>query len=101
MHTVGQKDKELLMKLDTEGLTPVQVRILKNLHSLIATVLTAEEESEYFETSAELLKKTADLIKHSQFALQFKSMDYGEQAVEFAIDTLNEDLEDNKINFDN
>lgn len=100
MHTQGQKEKEITMKLNTEGLTPVQVRILKSLHSLMANVLTAEEEAEYFETSAELLKKTAELIKHSQFALQNKNMDYGDQAVEFAVDTLNENGEDTS-SFDN
>lgn len=100
MHTLGQKEKQIMMKLDTEGLTPVQVRILKSLHSLMANVLTAEDEAEYFETSAELLKKTADLIKHSQFALQNKNMDYGDQAVEFAVDTLNENVEDSN-SFDN
>jgi hypothetical protein len=100
MHTLGQKEKELLMKLDTEGLSPVQVRILKSLHCLIANVLTSEDEAEYFETSAELVKKTAELIKHSQFALQNKNMDYGDQAVEFAVDTLNEENDD-PTNFDN
>lgn len=101
MQTQGQKDKELTMKLDTEGLTPAQVRILKTIHSLMANVLTAEDEAEYFETSAELMKKTSELIKNSQFALQNKNMEYGNQAVEFAVDTLNENLEESKQNFDN
>lgn len=98
MHT--QNQKELTMKLDTEGLSTAQVRIIKNLHSLIANVLTTDDESEYFEMSAVLLKKTAELIKHSQFAVENKNMTYGEQAVEFAIDTLNEEIQD-KVNFDN
>lgn len=98
MHAHNQK--ELTMKLDTETLTPAQVKILKSMHSLIANVLTTDDESEYFETSAELLKKATELIKHSQFATENKNMSYGEQAVEYAVDTLNEGIQD-KMNFDN
>lgn len=101
MQGLGQKEKELLMKLNTEGLTAAQVRILKSLHNLMANVLTSEDESEYFEASAELMKKTAELIKHSQFALHNKEMSYGDQAVEFAVDTLNETMEDDKSILDN
>jgi len=88
------------MKLDTEGLSTAQVKILKNLHSLIANVLTTDDEGEYFEMSAELLKKTSELIKHSNFAVENKNISYGEQAVEFAVDSLNEEIQD-KVNFDN
>ena len=98
MHT--QNQKELTMKLDTEGLSTAQVKILKQLHSLIANVLTTDDEGEYFEMSAELLKKTSELIKHSNFAVENKNISYGEQAVEFAVDSLNEEIQD-KVNFDN
>jgi hypothetical protein len=101
MQGLSQKDKELLMKMNTEGLTSAQVRILRSLHSLMATVLTSEDESEYFESSAELVKKAAELIKHSNFCLHHTQMAYGEQAVEFAVDTLAETLEDGKSDFDN
>lgn len=98
MHT--QNQKEQTMKLDTEGLSTAQVKILKQLHSLIANVLTTDDEGEYFEMSAELLKKTSELIKHSNFAVENKNISYGEQAVEFAVDSLNEEIQD-KVNFDN
>ncbi len=55
-----------------------------------------------FFASSDLLKKTAELIKASQFALDNQKMNYGEQAVEFAIDSLSEALEDDDLkNFDN
>jgi len=100
MQSLSKKQMELILKMDTEGMSPVQVRLVKSIHSLLAHVLSSEEESEYFETSAELMKKTADLIKQSAFATTNKNMSYGDQAVEFAVDTLNESLEENKQNFD-
>ncbi len=65
-------------------------------------VLTSDEESEYFDMSAELMRKVAETIKHSDFANKNKDMSYGTQAVEFAVDFLNESLDQNKIhNIDN
>ena len=101
MDRVAQNDKELLMKFNTEELSPTQARLLKTIHSLLATVVTSEDESEYFEASAGLLKKAAELIKQSNFAIENKSMSYGEQAVEFAVDSLNETMESSHSNIDN
>lgn len=100
MQSLSKKEMELVLKMDTQGMSPAQVRLVKSIHSLLAHVLSSEEESEYFETSAELMKKTAELIKHSAFAVTNTNMSYGDQAVEFAVDTLNESLEENKPNFD-
>jgi hypothetical protein len=94
MQAHEQKNKELHLKLDLEGLNPSQVRVLKSIHSLLAGVVTAEDEAEYFQMSAELMKKTAELIKQSNFALEHKSIAYGDQALEFSVDTLNESMEE-------
>lgn len=102
MQSLSKKEMELILKMDTETMSPTQIRLVKSIHALLANVLSSEEEGEYFETSAELMKKTAELIKHSSFATSHKNMSYGEQAVEFAVDTLNESLDENKIqNLDN
>lgn len=102
MESLTKKEKELLLKMDTEGLTSTQVRLVKSIHTLLANVLTSEEEGEYFENSAELMKKAAELIKHSNFAVNHKAMSYGDQAVEFSVDNLNECMDENKIqNLDN
>jgi hypothetical protein len=102
MQSLSQKEKELLIKLNIEDLTPTQVRLIKSVNSLLANVIISDEEAEYFEMSAELMKKTAELIKHSTFANQNKDMSYGEQAVEFAVDYLNESMDEKKIqNIDN
>jgi uncharacterized protein YaaN involved in tellurite resistance len=91
-------NKELTIKLNVEEMTPTQIRLIKNITSLLSSVLSSDEESEYFELSSELLKKTAEIIKHSDFANMNKNMSYGDQAVEFAVDFLNETLDQNKMN---
>ena len=101
MHALT-KEKQLTLNLETEGLSSTQVRLVKSVHSLLAHVLASDEEAEYFEASAELLRKTAELIKHANFAVEHKNMSYGDQAVEFAVDFLNESLDENKVhNIDN
>lgn len=102
MQGLTHKEKELLMKIETEGLSTTQVRLVKSIHALLANILVTDEESEYFETSAALLKKTAELIKLANFSQENKNMSYGDQAVEFAVDTLNESIEEAKLStFDN
>ncbi|MGE3609094.1 MAG: hypothetical protein AB7I27_05865 [Bacteriovoracaceae bacterium] len=102
MHKLEHKEKELHIKLSVEDLTPTQIRLIKSMTALMAHALTAEDESEYFETSSQLLKKAAELIKHANFAEHNKKICYGEQAVEFAVDFLNESLIENKLhNIDN
>jgi hypothetical protein len=102
MQGLNHKEKELLMKIETEGLSATQVRLVKNIHALLANVLSSDEEGEYFEASADLLQKTAELIKHANFSVENTQMSYGDQAVEFAVDSLNESLEESKLTkFDN
>lgn len=102
MHAIAPKTKDLTMKMNTEELTATQIRLVKSIHSLLANVLVADEEGEYFEASAELMKKTAELIKHASFATENKNIAYGDQAIEYAVDTLSEEIDDHKIrNIDN
>jgi hypothetical protein len=102
MHDLKPEMKELILKLDVESLTPTQVRLIKSVTGLLTHVLAADEESEYFEMSSELMKKVAEAIKHADFANNNRKMNYGNQAVEFAIDFINESLDQNKIhNLDN
>jgi hypothetical protein len=102
MHNLRTDKKEINLKINAEDLTPTQVRLIKTVTSLLTHVLTADEENEYFETSAELMKKVAETIKHADFANKNKELPYGIQAVEFAVDFLNESIDQNKIhNLDN
>lgn len=97
MQGLTHKETELTLKLNTEGMTPSQVRLIKTVHALLCNVLTTEEESEYFECSAELFQKAAEIVKHAQFAESKKDMNYGEQAVEYSLDNLSETIEGNGI----
>jgi hypothetical protein len=102
MNNLRNNEKELNIKLNTEELSPTQVRLLKSINSLLIHVMTADEEAEYFESSAELIRKTAEAVKHASFSEKNKKMDYGTQAVEYAMDFLNETLEENNLrNIDN
>jgi hypothetical protein len=102
MHNLSLKPEQIVLKVDTEGLSPVQVRLIKTIHSLMANVLATDEEDEYFQTSAALMQKTAEMIKHASFAVENGNIDYGTQAVEFAVDSLNESIDEDKIqNLDN
>jgi hypothetical protein len=102
MESLAKNNNELFLKMETEGLSSTQIRLIKNIHSLLAAVVTSEEEGEYFEASAELVKKAAELIKNSHFPINHKNISYGDQAIEFAVDSVNESMNENKMNnFDN
>lgn len=102
MHHLSKPEQELLIKLNIEDMSPTQVRLLKSITTLLSTVVSADEEGEYFDTSSELFKKVAELVKHAQFADKNRNINYGEQAVEYSIDNLNETLASNGVhNMDN
>ncbi len=84
---------DLVFKVDTRDMSPAQVRLLKQIQTLLIHTLTAEEESEYFEASAQLLRQTAQLIKHSHFPeVNRAAIPYAEQAVEYAMEALGETM---------
>ncbi len=90
MHQLNKN--ELLLKLNVEEMNPTQIRLLKNITSLLTNVVSSDEEAEFFDTSSELFKKVAELVKHSQFAESNRKINYGEQAIEYSIENLNETL---------
>jgi hypothetical protein len=91
MHKVAQNTStDLILRVETHDLTPKQVRLLKHAHTLLVHVLVSEDEDEYFEASAQLLKQAVQLIKHSNFPEEAKSaIPYGDQAIEYAVEELN------------
>jgi hypothetical protein len=92
MQSLTTKKSEITITLNTEDMTAEQVRILKAMSALMTNVLTSDEESEYFEASAQLMKKAAELIRKSHYAHDHKQIPYGEQALEYAVDFLNDAL---------
>ncbi|MBY0517982.1 MAG: hypothetical protein K2P81_13820 [Bacteriovoracaceae bacterium] len=104
MHKVTQNtSSDLVLRVETHDLTPKQVRLLKHAHTLLVHVLVAEDEDEYFEASAQLLKQAVQLIKHSNFPEDAKgAIPYGDQAIEYAVEELNDTLEaSGHVNIDN
>lgn len=86
---------ELILKYDSSELTPAQIRLIKRVHATLANVLTTDEESEYFEESAELLRICAHLIQNSHFSddkIRNQNIPYAEQAIEYSVECLQEQL---------
>ena len=102
MQHLGKKEQELIIKLSVEEMSTTQVSLIKKISSLLTAVVSADEEAEFFDTSSELFKKVAELVKHSQFAEANRKINYGEQAVEYSIDNLNDTLNGQSLhNIDN
>jgi hypothetical protein len=97
--------KAIQIKLDVTELNPQQVRLIKTVNTLLVQMLSAPDEAEFFDGSAEFMKAAANAIKQSNFVDNAKGMtniNFADQALEFAIDNLQENMQNNKIiNFDN
>lgn len=103
MHKINSTANELVLKVETHDLTPMQIRLLKHAQTLLVHVVAAEDESEYFEASAQLLIQAVQLIKHANFPEVSKDgIPYATQAIEYAVETLNESLaQAGHVNLDN
>lgn len=102
-HNSTLKEK-LFIEVDASELTPAQVRIMKTLNTLVSHVLTTENETEYFDGSAEVMRMCASLIKQARFIDEEKlaSIPYAEQALEFSVDVLQDHITNMKVtNYDN
>ena len=89
-----EKNGQLQIHLDISTLNPAQVRLLKKITTSLQEVVTSEEEYEFFEGSAELMKLCGQLIQQAQFvhAHQAGPIPYAKQALEFSIDHLTDSL---------
>ncbi|MES2849125.1 MAG: hypothetical protein V4685_08720, partial [Bacteroidota bacterium] len=66
-----------------EELSPAQIRLIKTINTLLVQVLTAPDEPEFFDGSAEFMRTCAGAIKQSNFTESLKSKDgisYADQA---------------------
>ena len=89
----------LQIEIKTKGLDSTQIRLIKSLNTLLGHVLTTTEESEYFDSSAELMRMCASLIKQSNFTQndQENGIPYAEQALEFSMDRVYDQICHQKI----
>lgn len=99
------REKTLNFSFNTEELSPAQVRLIKMLMSHLMNTITTDEEVEFFEGSAEVMKICASLIQNSNFTERFKKVSkipYAEQALEYSVDSLQEHMQNSKVkNYDN
>src|SRR5690606_33874593 len=103
---MAQTRKEYLqLKVDLEGLGPEHVRALRSLVVHLQQILTTSDEAEFFDGSAECMRLCASLIKRSRFSeglVGQAGILYAEQALEFSMDTLQDQITLSKvINYDN
>lgn len=99
------KLQELNITVDTQEMSESQKRLLKSVTTLLAHVMTTDEESEYFESSSEVMKLLAGAIKQSNFTSiwrENKDIPYATQALEFCLDHLNDEIHsDDIVRYDN
>ncbi len=98
-----KSDKNILkIELNTEEMSPAQIRMIKSINSMLAHVITTEEEEEYFDGSSELLRMVASVIKKANFSNQDGKIEYSKQALEFCADVLSDQIyEDDLMKYDN
>ena len=81
-------------------LSAPQQRVLKTVTNLMARVMTTDEESEYFDSSSELMKLVAGAIKQANFTSIWRENEeipYSTQALEFCLDNLSDEIQTQDI----
>lgn len=92
-----QNHGKITIDIDTSELTPAQLRAIKTINMLMAHIVTTQEEAEYFDATAEVMRICASLVKQSQFCMSNTKIPYGDQALEFAIESLAELMESSSV----
>ncbi|MCB9094264.1 MAG: hypothetical protein H6621_04265 [Halobacteriovoraceae bacterium] len=98
-------DKNLVIKIDTEGMTEQQKRLIKTLNTLMKDIISTDSEEVFFKQTQEAVRNLAALVKQSHFATFVKAGDeiaYAEQALEYSFDSVQEKLYTSETNvYDN
>ena len=96
MAALELKQKKLTIDFDTTELNPQQIRLIQSICSMLNHVFTTDDECDYFDGSADLMKLVAGVIKQSNFSTEFnKDTDiaYADQALEFCMDMVSDHLQ--------
>jgi predicted DNA binding CopG/RHH family protein len=79
--------------IENTQLTPVQKRLLQTIENFSKLMTITDNETEYFETCQDLVKAVANLTIEANFAkFSENGINYGQQALELAIESLGDDL---------
>lgn len=98
-------NQELHIALDAQELNSQQKRLIKSVTTLLAHVMTTDDEGDYFDSSSELMKLIAGAIKQANFTSIWREnteIPYATQALEFCLDNLTEEMQsEDLIRYDN
>ncbi|MBF0312538.1 MAG: hypothetical protein HQK50_12530 [Oligoflexia bacterium] len=104
MLTYSTQKDQLNLTLDISRLSEQQVRMIRAFNALVVELLSTSTEEGYFEKSSEVLRLWAMAVKNTNFSHQkhIDNINYSDQAIEYAIDSLMEFLNSPKSSsFDN
>jgi hypothetical protein len=102
LKVMSASTKKITLEVETEELNPQQIRLIKSINSMLTHILTTDDEEEYFDSSSELLRLVATSIKKANFCANDGKIEYSQQALEFCVDTLSDQVyEDDLIKYDN
>lgn len=100
MTTTHLAQKSMTIKFDTTELNDQQVRLIRSISTMLNHILTTDEEAEYFDGSAELMRMVASAVKQSNFTTEWcgnKNIPYAEQALEFCLDIVADQMQSREI----
>ena len=100
MATTHLEQKSVKFEFDTTELNSSQIRLIKGICSMLNHTLTTDDEGEYFEGSAELMRMIASAVKQSNFTTEWnddQTIPYSQQALEFCVDSIADQMYSNDI----
>lgn len=102
---ISLSKKQQTLQLDISGLSESQQRLIRYINSALLQAITTEDEGEYFNYTSEAMRIFSSLVKQAHFAQReaehYSHIPYSTQALEFCVETIADDLsEDKTIIFD-
>ncbi len=105
MATTHLEQKSIKVEFDTTELNSSQIRLIKSICSMLNHTVTTDDESEYFDGSAELMRMVASAVKQANFTTEWnenQEIPYAQQALEFCVDSIADQMySDDIIKHDN
>ena len=104
MATSKLEQKSLKVEFDTTELNASQIRLVKSICSMLNHVLTTDDECDYFDGSADLMKMVAGAVKQANFSTHCEAsgegnskIPYAEQALEFCMDMVADQIHNEDV----
>lgn len=99
------KNKKIFIEVNTTEMSAPQIRLIKTINTLLEQIVTTDDEAEYFDGSAEVMRMIASIIQQSNFvfdAINQSSIHYDDQALEYSVDILQDFMNNSKVvSYDN